>query len=264
VTKSCEVCGASFRVVPAKASARYCGMKCMGLAKRRGAEKACKRCGRLFWCPPSQLLWRTYCSRSCNRLDHPDLPQLARKRVSTQCVRCGRSFEVIPSQTWIAYCGETCRLDARREAGLRYGATLHKPPERLWALCDTSGGPNACWPCGKGSSAYPYATLAVAGKEVLAHRVAWELTYGPIPPKRYVLHNCPGRHNSRCCNPAHLKLGTYKDNAADLERQYREGHLLRPLRRRDAAGRFLEQPHPLFQFFEKIYGPLGRRKEHAH
>jgi hypothetical protein len=46
-----------------------------------------------------------------------------------------------------------------------------------------------------------------------AHRVAWTLTYGPIPKNLCVLHHCD---NKPCCNPAHLFLGTKVDNARDM------------------------------------------------
>jgi hypothetical protein len=56
------------------------------------------------------------------------------------------------------------------------------------------------------------------GKLLLAHRVAWELTNGPIPKGLCVLHKCD---NKLCVNPDHLFLGTNKDNTEDMIRKGR-------------------------------------------
>jgi hypothetical protein len=51
-----------------------------------------------------------------------------------------------------------------------------------------------------------------------AHRVAYELFVGPVPDGMFVCHRCD---NPPCCNPAHLFIGTAKDNAVDSSNKER-------------------------------------------
>jgi len=53
------------------------------------------------------------------------------------------------------------------------------------------------------------------GGKHYAHRVAYELTYGPIPEGMIVRHRCPGGPIRSCVRPCHLEVGTHADNARD-------------------------------------------------
>lgn len=89
------------------------------------------------------------------------------------------------------------------------------------AMVDRSGGFFACHPwTGSVKDANGYgqfwAPSPHTGKDSArsAHVVAWELHNGmTVPEGKIVLHNqgcC-----KTCCNPAHLRLGTHAENAAD-------------------------------------------------
>jgi|SRR5918996_4638050 hypothetical protein len=54
-----------------------------------------------------------------------------------------------------------------------------------------------------------YGLFWVAGRNVLAHRVAYELFIGSIPPKMQVDHEC---EVTVCVNPMHLRLATPQQN----------------------------------------------------
>lgn len=55
-----------------------------------------------------------------------------------------------------------------------------------------------------------YGHLKVEGREVKAHRYAYERAHGPIPKGVLVDHAC---HDRSCVNADHLRLATHRQNA---------------------------------------------------
>lgn len=85
---------------------------------------------------------------------------------------------------------------------------------RFWAKVSRGSG---CWTwtgSNSGSVGYrkPYGSFWFRGAMVGAHRIAWELEKGQIPPGLFVLHRCDA---TLCVRPSHLFLGSQKDNIQD-------------------------------------------------
>lgn len=80
------------------------------------------------------------------------------------------------------------------------------------ARVDSTAGPDKCWPWTRGHGPGGYGQTHHLGQPVRAHRLAYTLAVGPIPPGMHVLHRCD---NPPCCNPAHLFIGTHLDNMRD-------------------------------------------------
>jgi hypothetical protein len=119
-------------------------------------------------------------------------------RSQRKCVECGGEFF---SQRPRKTCSDVCRF---------------------WATVDRSAGPDGCWPwmghCCPRTQYGDIPARYAGGKRSSAHRMAWKLHNSCDPDKLSVLHKCDFR---RCCNPAHLFLGTARTNLYDAWRKGR-------------------------------------------
>jgi hypothetical protein len=70
-----------------------------------------------------------------------------------------------------------------------------------------------CWEWNRALNVKGYGHMRMDHKNILAHRLAYELYKGEITNSLCVCHSCD---NPKCVNPAHLWLGTKKDNNKDM------------------------------------------------
>ena len=91
--------------------------------------------------------------------------------------------------------------------------------QRLWwnvRKCKGEG----CWPFTGGLTRGGYGRIAIDGRRghvsrIGAHKLAWIVTYGPVPKGLFVCHRC---NNPTCCRPDHLYLATGAENTAHAKR----------------------------------------------
>ncbi len=79
---------------------------------------------------------------------------------------------------------------------------------RFWAKVDARS-PDECWPWRSTHTEKGYARISWQRKNYFAHRLAYELTHGPISADMVIDHIC---RNRGCVNPAHLEPVTIKQN----------------------------------------------------
>jgi hypothetical protein len=82
--------------------------------------------------------------------------------------------------------------------------------EHFWSKVRKGAG---CWLWTAGKYGAGYGRFHIRRHAIRASRAAWLFTYGVIPRGLHVLHTCD---NPLCVNPAHLFLGTHRDNMRDM------------------------------------------------
>ena len=100
--------------------------------------------------------------------------------------------------------------------------------DAFWAKVAVDDGQDPCWKwigsCNSNGYGQAY---HCGGYNVPAHRASWVLHYGSIPNAKQVLHDCDVKCEAgntsyrRCVNPAHLFLGTQRDNIRDARKKLR-------------------------------------------
>ena len=85
--------------------------------------------------------------------------------------------------------------------------------DRFWRFVH-AGKPCWLWMGSRNKDGYGHIGVSRTRRSALAHRVSWEIHFGPIPVGQQVLHTCD---NPPCVYPGHLFLGTQLDNIADMK-----------------------------------------------
>ena len=90
--------------------------------------------------------------------------------------------------------------------------------DRFWSRVKKT---SKCWEWQGTKLKTGYGVVSIKGKNIRAHRIAYELTKGKIPQGYGVCHTCD---NPSCVKPDHLWIGTHKENMED--RNKKGGYLI--------------------------------------
>jgi hypothetical protein len=112
-----------------------------------------------------------------------------------------------------------------------HGDALHADQRstaaRFWSYVDR-GDPASCWLWTGLTNDKGYGLLSVDARHVRAHRYAYELLVGPIPPGFEVDHVWRrGCRSKSCVNPGHLEAVSKRENTRRIADKVtcRNGHL---------------------------------------
>jgi hypothetical protein len=123
------------------------------------------------------------------------------------CWRDGCSTETDKWGMCTTHYDEWCRLYRGRHTRLE-----GTPEERFYGYV-IKNGPGGCWLWRGGLDVGGYGVFSLGnelgGRQAKAHRYAYELLVGPIPPNMLLDHSC---RVHPCVNPDHLEPVTSRDN----------------------------------------------------
>lgn len=139
-------------------------------------------------------------------------------RIEKPCKSCGKIFNRIKgADGTFEYCSRKCsNIDSSRIKNTFCWDTADEESKKAKIFQNFYRSitiKNGCWEFESEMNIQTYPSIEIGKrKSGSIHRVSYEIHKGEIPKGMVVRHLC---HNSRCCRPSHLEIGTQKQNIQD-------------------------------------------------
>ncbi len=154
--------------------------------------RCCHECGSTFKTYNRAAM---FCSRICFGAAH-------RIAIHSVCIVCEKSFMVPPSaiksETTTKYCSRECKHRHHQANVIPRFLSKIEVTDSCWI-----------WTGRIGAEPKPYGSFYTDGKDIKAHRFAYELFIRKIPDGLTIDHLC---RNHSCVNPSHLEAVTNREN----------------------------------------------------
>ena len=131
------------------------------------------------------------------------------------CDACGKTIYKRPRDSvsqWErrSYCSISCRNKSLVPEPIHI---------RFWGFV-SRGADSDCWIWNGAKDKHGYGRISTRRDEspAKAHRISYEMRYGPVPDGLFVCHRCD---TPSCVNPEHLFAGTQKENMQDASKKNR-------------------------------------------
>lgn len=105
-----------------------------------------------------------------------------------------------------------------RKDGTYFGNTRICRPDPITRIFMKTEVTDTCWLYKGAINSWGYGSIRIDGKTLHVHRFLYETFFGPLGKNQLCCHTCDVPN---CINPAHIFIGSSKDNSDDMRRKNR-------------------------------------------
>jgi hypothetical protein len=198
------------RLTRANPVAKFCTIICRHQWQKENRvryDKICAECNRSIQAKDKRT---KFCNEECK------IKNVGGYRPKKECFTCKNIFSVKgrnDREKQSVYCSRTCRYKIESDPVYQFNR-MKRHFEKNVVKSE-----HGCWLWMGAQRGNGYGQTSLNRKPLPASRASWLIHYGEIPEGMFVCHSCDVR---ACVSPAHLWLGTPKDNTQDMIKKGRK------------------------------------------